>query len=177
MSTRLLPISTESRRPHLPHTPITTAARLTTQAKPRPSNNPTNPPNAAHTPIAPGSIRSTRYPQHPGSASHSHYHSITPLRMVRPAGLLSNRYKLEDMPDLTGKVAVVVGGSRGIGEAASAALIKKGAEGESARHDADHDRLTQFHPCLRRLLERRRTSRTVAEYLSPHRVRYRRARI
>jgi WW domain-containing oxidoreductase len=53
--------------------------------------------------------------------------------MVRPAGLLSNRYKLEDMPDLTGKVAVVVGGSRGIGEAATAALIMKGAEGESAR--------------------------------------------
>jgi hypothetical protein len=55
--------------------------------------------------------------------------------MVRPAGLLSNRYKLEDMPDLTVKVAVVVGGSRGIGEAATAALIKKGAEGESRESD------------------------------------------
>ncbi|GFZ47481.1 hypothetical protein JCM24511_05225 [Saitozyma sp. JCM 24511] len=65
--------------------------------------------------------------------------------MVRPAGLLSNRYKLEDMPDLTGKVAVVVGGSRGIGEAATAALIKKGAEvhivsatGEHASDAVEH---------------------------------------
>lgn len=46
--------------------------------------------------------------------------------MVKPAGLLSNRYKLEDMPDLTGKVAIVVGGSRGIGEAAVRALVQKG---------------------------------------------------
>lgn len=51
--------------------------------------------------------------------------------MVKPAGLLSNRYHLEDMPDLTGKVALVTGGSRGIGEAAVTALVKKGCEGGS----------------------------------------------
>lgn len=51
--------------------------------------------------------------------------------MVKPAGLLSNRYKIEDMPDLSGKVAVVTGGSRGIGEATVTALVQKGCEGES----------------------------------------------
>lgn len=51
--------------------------------------------------------------------------------MVKPAGLLSNRYRLEDMPDLSGKVAVVTGGSRGIGEAAVTALVQKGCEGKS----------------------------------------------
>ncbi|WRT68998.1 uncharacterized protein IL334_005980 [Kwoniella shivajii] len=45
--------------------------------------------------------------------------------MVAPAGLFSNRYKVEDMPDLTGKVAVVTGGSRGIGEAIVSALVQK----------------------------------------------------
>jgi hypothetical protein len=49
--------------------------------------------------------------------------------MVKPAGLLSNRYKVEDMPDMTGKVAVVTGGSRGIGEAAVSALVQKGCQG------------------------------------------------
>ena len=49
--------------------------------------------------------------------------------MVKPAGLLSNRYKLEDIPDQTGKVAIVVGGSRGVGEAAVHALAKKGCQG------------------------------------------------
>jgi hypothetical protein len=45
-----------------------------------------------------------------------------------PAGLFSNRYKLEDIPDLSGKVAVVTGGTRGIGESLVAALAKKNAE-------------------------------------------------
>lgn len=53
------------------------------------------------------------------------------LTMVKPAGLMSNRYKLEDMPDLSGKVAIVVGGSRGIGEAAVRALAQKGCQGTS----------------------------------------------
>ncbi|WVR09125.1 hypothetical protein IAU60_006187 [Kwoniella sp. DSM 27419] len=48
--------------------------------------------------------------------------------MVAPAGLFSNRYKVEEMPDLTGKVAVVTGGSRGIGEATVSALVQHGAE-------------------------------------------------
>ncbi|RXK35594.1 hypothetical protein M231_07124 [Tremella mesenterica] len=48
--------------------------------------------------------------------------------MVRPAGLFSNRYKLEDIPDLSGKVAVVTGGSRGIGEQVVSALAQKGCE-------------------------------------------------
>lgn len=34
------------------------------------------------------------------------------------------------MPDLTGKVAIVTGGSRGIGEAATSALVQKGCEGK-----------------------------------------------
>lgn len=50
--------------------------------------------------------------------------------MVKPAGLMSNRYKVEDMPDMTGKVAVVTGGSRGIGQAAVTALVQKGCEGQ-----------------------------------------------
>ena len=50
--------------------------------------------------------------------------------MTGLTGLLSNRYKLDDIPDLTGKVAVVTGGSRGIGEGLVAALAKKGCEGE-----------------------------------------------
>lgn len=45
--------------------------------------------------------------------------------------MLSNRYKIEDMPDMSGKVAVVTGGSRGIGEAAVSALVQKGCEGGS----------------------------------------------
>jgi hypothetical protein len=49
--------------------------------------------------------------------------------MVKPAGLLSNRYEVKDMPDLSGKVAVVTGGSRGIGEAAVSALVQKGCQG------------------------------------------------
>ncbi len=56
------------------------------------------------------------------------FHS-TRLNMVAPAGLLSNRYTVEDMPDLTGKVAIVTGGSRGIGEAAASALVQKNCEG------------------------------------------------
>jgi len=51
--------------------------------------------------------------------------------MVKPAGMMSNRYKLEEMPDLSGKVAVVTGGSRGIGEAAVSALVQKGCKGKS----------------------------------------------
>lgn len=35
---------------------------------------------------------------------------------------------VEDMPDLTGKVAIVSGGSRGIGEATVSALVQKGCE-------------------------------------------------
>jgi WW domain-containing oxidoreductase len=50
--------------------------------------------------------------------------------MVAPAGLLSNRYEVKDMPDLNGKVAIVTGGSRGIGEAAVSALVQKGCEGK-----------------------------------------------
>lgn len=49
--------------------------------------------------------------------------------MVKPAGLMSNRYEVKDMPDLSGKVAVVTGGSRGIGEAAVSALVQKGCQG------------------------------------------------
>ncbi|KIY71297.1 NAD(P)-binding protein [Cylindrobasidium torrendii FP15055 ss-10] len=48
--------------------------------------------------------------------------------MVGLAGLMSNRYKLDDVPDLTGKIAVVTGGSRGIGSALAEGLVKKGAE-------------------------------------------------
>jgi len=56
--------------------------------------------------------------------------STSTIRMTGLTGLLSNRYKLDDIPDLTGKVAVVTGGSRGIGEGLVAALAKKGCEGE-----------------------------------------------
>lgn len=51
--------------------------------------------------------------------------------MVGAAGLLSNRYHISDIPDLTGKVAIVTGGSRGIGEATTSALVQKGCEGMS----------------------------------------------
>lgn len=51
------------------------------------------------------------------------------MTAIRPAGLLSNRYPLEDMPDLTGRVAIVVGGSRGIGEAVVHALSQRNAQG------------------------------------------------
>jgi 5,10-methylene-tetrahydrofolate dehydrogenase/methenyl tetrahydrofolate cyclohydrolase len=51
--------------------------------------------------------------------------------MVRPAGLFSNRYQVDDMPDLSGKVAIVVGGSRGIGESVTKALVQKNCNGES----------------------------------------------
>ena len=54
--------------------------------------------------------------------------------MVKPAGLMSNRYKIEEMPDLSGKVAVVTGGSRGIGEAAVSALVQKGCQGMFTFH-------------------------------------------
>ena len=50
--------------------------------------------------------------------------------MVAPTGLFSNRYLLEDIPDLNGKVAIVAGGSRGIGEAVTSALVQRGCEGE-----------------------------------------------
>jgi hypothetical protein len=52
--------------------------------------------------------------------------------MVRPAGMLSNRYTVDDMPDMSGKVAIVTGGSRGIGLAAVTALVQKGCEGRSS---------------------------------------------
>ncbi|WWD21103.1 hypothetical protein CI109_105584 [Kwoniella shandongensis] len=48
--------------------------------------------------------------------------------MVAPAGLMSNRYKIEEMPDLKGKIAVVTGGSRGIGEATVSALVQRGCQ-------------------------------------------------
>ena len=57
-------------------------------------------------------------------------HSSSIVDMVAPAGLFSNRYKLDEIPDLTGKVAVVTGGSRGIGEAVTSALVQKGCKGE-----------------------------------------------
>ncbi len=48
----------------------------------------------------------------------------------KPAGMFSNRYTPDDMPDLKGKCAIVSGGSRGIGEAIVTALVMKGCEGE-----------------------------------------------
>ena len=51
--------------------------------------------------------------------------------MVAPAGLAANRFHIEDISDLTGKIAIVTGGSRGIGEATTSALVQKGCEGMS----------------------------------------------
>jgi hypothetical protein len=65
--------------------------------------------------------------------------SIRNYTMVKPAGLMSNRYEVKDMPDLSGKVAVVTGGSRGIGEAAVSALVQKGCQGESIFHRIHRD--------------------------------------
>jgi len=45
-----------------------------------------------------------------------------------PAGMLSNRYKVEDMPDLTGKIAVITGGTAGIGQAMVSALVQKNCQ-------------------------------------------------
>ena len=56
--------------------------------------------------------------------------SLTKMAPPAPTGLFSNRYKLEDIPDLSGKVAIVTGGTRGIGESLVKALAKKNAEGE-----------------------------------------------
>jgi len=57
----------------------------------------------------------------------------TQSNMVGLAGMLSNRYKLEDIPDLSGKVAIVTGGSAGIGAALVTALAKKNCEGGPTR--------------------------------------------
>lgn len=66
--------------------------------------------------------------------------------MVRPAGVFSNRYKVDDIPDQTGKVAIVVGGSRGIGEQVTQALVQKGCHGESsARLDSQTVYATTCH--------------------------------
>ncbi|WWC73166.1 uncharacterized protein I206_107132 [Kwoniella pini CBS 10737] len=58
--------------------------------------------------------------------------------MVAPAGLFSNRYKVEDMPDLNGKVAIVTGGSRGIGEALVGDLVQKGCKVHILANTPEH---------------------------------------
>lgn len=50
------------------------------------------------------------------------------LDTVRPATLLSGRYKQEQIPDLSGRVAVVTGGSAGIGYHDALGLARAGAK-------------------------------------------------
>ncbi|KAI9636669.1 uncharacterized protein MKK02DRAFT_45374 [Dioszegia hungarica] len=78
--------------------------------------------------------------------------------MVKPAGLLSNRYEVKDMPDLTGKVAIVVGGSRGIGEAAVHALVQKNCRvhiisATEAHAEAAIDHASELTPKASELIE------------------------
>lgn len=46
-----------------------------------------------------------------------------------PAGLFSKRYKPGEIPDLSGKYAVITGGSRGIGFEVAKAMAEKNANG------------------------------------------------
>jgi NAD(P)-dependent dehydrogenase (short-subunit alcohol dehydrogenase family) len=50
------------------------------------------------------------------------------LDTLNPATLLSGRFKQEQIPDLTGKVAVVTGGSAGIGYHCALGLARAGAK-------------------------------------------------
>ncbi|KAL7421374.1 hypothetical protein Q5752_004259 [Cryptotrichosporon argae] len=65
--------------------------------------------------------------------------------MPSPQMLFNNRYRIEDMPDLSGKVAVVTGGSRGIGEAVTHALVQKGAHVHILSATEDHAKAAVEH--------------------------------
>lgn len=49
------------------------------------------------------------------------------------AGMLSNRYKFDKIPDQSNKNAIVTGGSAGIGANIAYGLALKGARGEPSR--------------------------------------------
>jgi NAD(P)-dependent dehydrogenase (short-subunit alcohol dehydrogenase family) len=51
-----------------------------------------------------------------------------PLDTLNPATLMSGRFKQEQIPDLTGRVAVVTGGSAGIGYHDALGLARAGAK-------------------------------------------------
>jgi hypothetical protein len=91
--------------------------------------------NPAHTVTPQTSLQVSTEACVPATDSHStdfHTRYTNPARsMTGLAGLLSNRYKVEDIPDQTGKVAIVTGGSAGIGQQIVNDLVQKGAEGES----------------------------------------------
>ncbi|ORY26246.1 hypothetical protein BCR39DRAFT_541596 [Naematelia encephala] len=77
--------------------------------------------------------------------------------MVGLTGLMSNRYRLEDMPDLTGKVAIVTGGSAGIGRSIVGGLVQKGCEVHILSATPEHgqeaiEHLTSIDPKAKDLL-------------------------
>lgn len=64
------------------------------------------------------------------SYPHAHHdHTMTSLLpdTVKPATLLSRRFRFDQIPDLTGRVAIVTGGSGGIGYYTALPLAKAGA--------------------------------------------------
>ena len=63
--------------------------------------------------------------------------SIKPTT-AHPATLMSNRYKLEQIPDLSGRVALVTGGSAGIGFNDAVALALRNAQVIIVSADEEH---------------------------------------
>ena len=57
---------------------------------------------------------------------------------ANPATLMSNRYKLEQIPDLSGRVALVTGGSAGIGFNDAVALALRNAQVIMVSADEEH---------------------------------------
>lgn len=66
--------------------------------------------------------------------------SILGLDTLNPATLLSGRYKQEEIPDLTGKVALVTGGSAGIGYHDALGLARAGAKVLTMSTTPEHGR-------------------------------------
>ena len=55
--------------------------------------------------------------------------------MTGLAGLLSNRYYQDDIPDQRGRTAIVTGGTAGIGRQIAKGLAVAGARGEGSQLD------------------------------------------